>query len=649
MADYYVDQGAYSGNLGATPTWGVPQEGDGSTKDAATASSVGSVLFGSVPTSGAFSVCGASVSTTGVLNAATVNAAADALASNINATTNIVSSAAAVGTPQLRNFVYARGPSGGAASGTCQIMMRIGSVTLNYATNSNSAIAHTFDGAPTITQFAGGSGGCWGWFWNAVALGVASSIAIAAYGLAVAKPYVAVSGLPTGIDSVHVRTGRNLSLVMPQNTSLLRGNVGFPLNLIFDSNLIWTGDGTSGVLSVELNASWNQVVYFGPDNSNTYTNPVSWASRKKGGFTLVANLGSSPSYCNLVGNVASCAFRVHNLRFVDKAGNSSGGILRLYTNYNSQAFYRFDSCEFDYSLNTTATLKSNMLLLHNNHGGVLTFDACDFKWSLNGAPFDTVPIINSISPSVHTVLQLRRCRVTTGNASPLPLLTVAMNFRTVFADICIDDCQGISIPSAFLSLQSAIALNSPAILNRSVYQSRDTGRGMRYETRTGIATWEPQAAPAYPYLAALQPDGTPWSIKFIWYNQALVLTPADPFVLPAMSVFYTQTAAIKTFKVELFVPSAVGISSNDIHATATYLDSTGVIRQETNAGLAVASSAASWTNAGSYSGYVAKKIEMTTQYSVKQNTEVTIEVALMRPCGGASNVSLYIDPEVTIS
>ena len=76
MADFYVDHGAYASALGATPTWGVPQEGDGTTKDAATASAIASIAFASVPTTGTFSVCGATVSTTGVIGAASADAAA---------------------------------------------------------------------------------------------------------------------------------------------------------------------------------------------------------------------------------------------------------------------------------------------------------------------------------------------------------------------------------------------------------------------------------------------------------------------------------------------------------------------------------------------------------------------------------------------
>ena len=109
MSDFYVDHGVYASALGTTPTWGVPQEGDGSAKDAATAASIGSVLFGSVPTSGTISVCGVSISTTGVLSAGSVDAAANALASNINATTTAVAAGVAAGLPQLRNLVFARG------------------------------------------------------------------------------------------------------------------------------------------------------------------------------------------------------------------------------------------------------------------------------------------------------------------------------------------------------------------------------------------------------------------------------------------------------------------------------------------------------------------------------------------------------------
>jgi hypothetical protein len=263
MADLFCDHGAYASALGATPTWGVPQDGDGSSKDASTAASIGSVLFGSVPTSGTITVCGASVSTTGVLAAASVAAAADALAANINATTNAVSTTFAnTGCPtnanQLRNIVFARGPSGGAPAGTCQIMSRFGS-----ATHNATAIAHTFNGTPTVSQFTGGVGGCWGTAINPAALGVASSIAARDYGTLHRRPVVGT--VPSLTNPVWQRTGggasKSIAMTFAGNINLQ--HAGFSKKTIFDTNTKWTGDSALGQLRLVITGTvWNETHYF---------------------------------------------------------------------------------------------------------------------------------------------------------------------------------------------------------------------------------------------------------------------------------------------------------------------------------------------------------------------------------------------------
>jgi hypothetical protein len=653
VADYFVDQGAYSSALGTAPTWGVPQEGDGSNKNAATASSVGSVAFASAPSSGVISVFGASVSTSGVVGAASADAAANALAANINATSATVTSGFAVGTPELRNFVFARGPSGGAPAGTCQIMCRVGSASLNV-----TGIASTLSAAPTITQFAGGSGGCWGWLVNPAALGVGNSIAAAAYGVGFSTPMVMCSSAATGFqalptlnDRQHARTGRNLTVVLPQGQNLIRGNLGWPLNLLFDTNEVWTGDATNGALTIELKPYNSTAVYMEADRSQVSTSSVSWAARRRGGLVFLANL-SEPSSNFFIRCQIFFGSRQHfrNIVFREKAGShvSSRMCVEMVAGY-TQTPARFDGCEFDYSLNTTATLKGTVVSWIADRSFWLAFNDCDFKFSLNGVPFNTVALCPPMNYGNAAALHFRRCRFTTGNAAPLRLFSASSGMQTGLVEVVLDDCQGVTVDSAFLGL-GAVGLVA-AHTNRGMYQSRDTGRSMRFETRSGIASWDYLAAPAYPTLGATQPDGTPWSMRLDWYATEFIVTPADPFVSPALTTFYRSASAIRTATVQFLLDGTKAITSAGLVVLLTYVDATGVVRQESSADRdsLLTASTATWTGAGNYPTYVAKKVQLTTQYAVKQNTEVTVEVLLVRPMPGGSNSFIFVDPEVLLT
>jgi hypothetical protein len=286
VAEFFVDHAVYTTNIGATPTWAVPQEGDGSNKDAATASAVGSIQFNAVPTTGNFVICGVTfTSPAGVLGAANVGAAADALAGLINGSTTAVGVLVATGTPQLRNLVFARGPSGGAPAGTCQIMMRVGSTTLNHASNGNVAMSHTFNGtAPTLTQFIGGTGGCWGWLLNTSAIGVSSSIAVITYGLLRAKPMV-WTATPTALDTIWARTASGKSITHVGTGSISRTET-WPLVLLFDSNIKWTGDSGAGVvtLTLQINANNASLTLYPANDAGA----LAWIGAiEKGGLKIV--------------------------------------------------------------------------------------------------------------------------------------------------------------------------------------------------------------------------------------------------------------------------------------------------------------------------------------------------------------------------
>jgi hypothetical protein len=103
--------------------------------------------------------------------------------------------------------------------------------------------------------------------------------------------------------------------------------------------------------------------------------------------------------------------------------------------------------------------------------------------------------------------------------------------------------------------------------------------------------------------------------------------------------------------VQFLLDGTKAITSAGLVVLLTYVDATGVVRQESSADRdsLLTASTATWTGAGNYPTYVAKKVQLTTQYAVKQNTEVTVEVLLVRPMPGGSNSFIFVDPEVLLT
>ena len=208
MADKYCDHGLYPA-YAAVPTWATAQDGDGAAATLAV-SSVASVVFSQGHSAGTVAVFGASVTFT---HGATADIEANNLATAINASATVVSTTFAPKAPQLRNLVYARGPSSGAPAGTCQIMSRAGSAALNDTGNTSLTQASFNGTAPTLTQFSGGSSGAWGYFINPATVWPSATAALA-YG---ALTGTVNAGQVGAGDLVHVRAG-NKSISLPAGT-----------------------------------------------------------------------------------------------------------------------------------------------------------------------------------------------------------------------------------------------------------------------------------------------------------------------------------------------------------------------------------------------------------------------------------------------
>jgi hypothetical protein len=665
MADFYCDHGAYASALGSTPTWGVPQEGDGSTKDAATASSIGSVLFGAVPTTGTISVCGVTISTTGVIGAASVGAAADALAANINAATTAVAAGVAIGTPQLRNLVYARGPTNGAPAGTCQIMMRVGSATLNYASNTNVGIATTFDGTPTLTQFVGGTGGCFGYMAAPTAMGVASSIAVGAYGAVFgATPYV--DWIARGAsDILWVRSGDNPTLNFSSAANLARSGA-YTITIVIDTSTKWTTD-SPGVITI--NMPMTQSLLFSVSNATAGYSDYGGELRclQKGSLViaLTPSAGGGARILTMASPVSSTfsnglSGRVVGVNFKDLAAAPTDGVMFKATAYGAGGgtfnggYQSWVDCDFVRVNPQTALFGS----FASSNAGSYTlqshlFVGCRFLWNISGAA--TPPAFVDLSagyPVAGFSCRLIGCSFSGwsagGNAFPLikPLPGTGMPTQIL---IEASDCSGLALPTLFAGLAYKSSNGLTPDQCALIYQRSDAGGSFRYENLLGVVDYDSAAFPAYPTLSATLPDGVAWSERVVWIVSAasngMALNP------PPLSVFYRGTAAVKTFTLNMMLSSALlaAMLAGDITFTVSYTSAVdGTIKTVTSRSLPAASGA-SWAGAGNYASMTAVSMAITTPDAVAANSQVTATLGFVGPPRSGVTESLFVDPALGVA
>lgn len=649
MADFYVDHRAYATVLGATPTWGVPQEGDGSGLNAATSAAAAFVTFSAAPSSGTLSVCGITISTTGVIGAASADAAADNLATNINAVTTTVAAGVAGGVPALKNLVYARGPSGGAPAGTCQVMMRVGSAGLNYANNTNCLIASTFNNETSSAankQFSGGTGGCWGWFINDVTVGGDSATyAAGAFGLlSPAKPFVSVAsgasvlGEPTQLDTVWGRSGAGQTITLPNNVSVLLSSA-LNLNFVLDTNTKWTGDSGTGQVTISQAASGasvnplkfssisaaKSIGCLGKDRLRFY-----FRSASAGGLYQIES--NNPGYFPLS--------RAWNLLFEEAAGlPTSQGVNIRCANYTMLAL---QGCRFVMPT-ARSTWPDGIALIGGSINGTLSMEGCSVEANFTSLT-DPGPVA-SISVGNKSEIRLTSCAFTgwsSGNLKPFSISSGASS-----GSLVVENCTGLRIDSGtYIGIPSANN-GIDEYSGRFVYQSADVGLSMRDEHKRGVCDWVYGAG--YPTLRALQPDGTPWCVKMDWLATAGIVGEHIPFRSIPFWIQYRETAAVKKIETDIYVPNEITLDAVTIVMRVMYIsNTTGRIVEEHTKGLASAylASAASWTP-NSVSSYSAKKLSLTTSQAIKANTAITVYIEFHRPAPG-SNRQIYVDPEFAV-
>jgi len=628
MTDFYCDHGAYSSALGTTPTWGVPQEGDGTSISAATAASVVSVDLTSITsTAGTFSLFGsAAVSVGASASGATL---ATQIAAAINGSSVTTGNTTIFpGSPQLRNAFYAT-----TTGATLNIMCRIGSALTNVL---GLVWGGTWSaGPPSNLTFAGGSGGCWGWYINPAAIGVAGSIALLSYGVWLYAPYCGT--LPTLTDTTYIRTGEGKTITLnflAEYTTLNYQHGNFPGNLVFDSNTKWTSDSGNGVFKLVLfgGAYIGNISFSYPGSYPFYV-----AALKRGGYEIEC---TSTAYTTITlhepvsGEVSA---NYCNVKFRDSRTNGTF-IVFAPSRATRTANYVYENCDY---VVTTPRANADKLFWASGYDSTQSskFIGCTFDFNISGLayPGDLLWVNGSYDLEFH--LALVNCAFL-GYAPKYKLSTALLAYITspVRFSIVADNCTGLQMPSSYFGIPSAVKYLDQN-LKQIIFSDES---GMRVEDVRGVAEWVPSESPSFPTLSAARPgSGVPWSLRLVWM-QVPQLSRGRPFQSPSMRMYNQLSAGVKVCTLQLFVPSTV---SSGVHVAFGYIDATGIARCESSELLQ--SSSSTWTNAGSFSGYVSKKVVVTTSYSVAANSEVTCLVALNKS-PDSTVVNLYVDPEFTV-
>lgn len=657
MADFFVDHGnttLYTTALMATPVWGQPQDGDGTAfgGGATPACPIGSVVFSALtatPTAGSVGVLGSSAIVPAY--AATADAQADNLAAAINASTLSVifpAKAGNIASVYVKTAVYARGPTGGAPAGTCQIMSRFATDAFN--TGTNIAVAAWTNVTATPADMRGGVSGPWRYFANEVAL--ASSLS--AGGFASAMLYGAfpatVMGSPVAADTIHVRTKRasaNIVCVFTANAPSITSSR--PGTWLFDGGVKWPGD--DGVFKLSLTTT------------NASVAPAFWSSggaiegNNKRLWVLFQDAGGGYSAVSLYSTAVATSIRGVLYEISVNAGPCSTSIWNVAVDTISAL--RFRGCMFKISrINTYPATPPFGHSLGPNGVSLLEMEDCDIVFTgLIATP--SVKIFRAVSLGYNTDTRIRNVRVYDQNnlATKFPMATWyagASPFNMVLENV-----GGVSVLPADFTLgitgSSVPAVNSHMpYLQNGILSSSDGS--YRMETLQGYSDWVLGAG--YPTLSSFTPTGVAWSIRALWYGQYLGKT-WRPFEIQSQQIWTTSSATAKTISAELLFDAAIAdadIAVDKIALFVDYVAADGSNKTESTVPLNLVTSqlvtgSASWAGlTGVYAGWKPRKLSLTTTAAILQNTVVSVRIAFLEVCPtSVSGKHLFFDPEFGIA
>lgn len=631
MADFYCDISAIGNEYQAyadTPTtWGVPQDGNGKAGPGHSAAvAIATIDCTSAAGDGAqtLSILGVSVSNTSTGSGATLAAS---LVTSINGTTTATTATYCQARLPLNRLIFARQKPDELAK--VQIMLRIAGTEWNGVPTTHAG----FTTGPTITDFAGGADGPFAYMANNATI---FGKTYGNYGLMFQASAGSTEPSVT-TDAIYVRTRRygvdlNYSMTISASLTFTWKN----RNYIFDDGTIWTGD--DGRLTANITVSGSYTVEMNVASSGF----VGMYPAKQGGFEVVAavtNSGGALALFSAGGDNA--AFVFNKSRFIESPSNASGG-LRVSSDMWS-ARNNWMQWITDSFIQHRSTSKQLAV-----YGGASNGNIC-----LNGTVVEVVAattqigaVVNLSNSSNYGKIEWIGGEIRDSNGVYKCVSPIVLNASINNTDVIVDGVLGV--------MDMALGLAASATNKTRLWWNSPEGpnKAFRFETAQSVVDWKGDGT--FPHCGAQNIQGDYWSQRVTWGSIPSYKQSVTPLKL---SHNFRDTAAIKTFDVEIYAPDATTIYDDEIQATVTYMDSTDVWRIESSnctpgkqflasGRTAIATSSKSWT-ANGVASYSAKKLSVTTDYAIKTDSEVIIALSLLASRG--SPIVIYVSPEPTVS
>ncbi|MEN6629064.1 MAG: hypothetical protein ABFC42_05410 [Sulfuricella sp.] len=639
-----------------TPVWGVPQEGDGTAKTAATASATTSwdlsaataAAGATISVMGAVLTCVASGATNNQFNAGTGTTLIDNIVTAINRAGNTVTVAAQASgwaTPKVQDAVFAR-----RTGNNLEVMTRAGSATYNGLT----AMTHTglTGTVPANPTWSGGSGGCWGYLMNPLYAMWPSGVARYAYGVWSSQMPIAGS-LPAG-DNCYIRSNKRVyvhSLTGADGPVFsAMGSVNLPVTFTFDTSAQWS-DGVDPVFLMDQVANGNNYATYVQPSLNTYARII--GTKYASGVRNFKMLGRSGS--NLGGGIGvSAAGNAYLMSLHFEHLNTQGvvGANPSAANTNGHSVL-FEDCYFSgYNSNGTITAP-----FCNGGGSSATFGA---ELIFNRCEFNSLSSIASQgfvgSATYGNVSYVFNGCTFTGfvTGSELCASSLASNVANASMEIQVMSCNlgGITKRGSYLN---GVPLRQSDVVPFVSVSSVGALADFSTDSPRGFIEWN--SAQIFPKLNATLLDGvTKWSLRVRPSRTAGALRFMRNLYLPPMHKINTLGTKTLTAKVNFLLDATLtGWTNSDIWMIVTYVKADGTtaaVSGASNNGGALATNTAAWDttqfNDSGLINYNKHELSLTTPDAVLDGSLVMVDVVINKTVDNATQ-GMFVDPEIILS
>jgi hypothetical protein len=657
MAKYWIDQNSYPVYAAVPATLGTngAQDGDGLASTTAR-SAVASLDISAVATAGStitvmgvvLTAVASGANTTQFNVGATLAIQATNIATALNAATGQVSISVSLSRHQIKNMVYAW-----ASGTTVNIMTRAGSALFNHAANANVAISVTGALTATIVQFTSGVSGAWGYLASNNTTIWPSAIARNQYGVlysGIGFAPLAYSAAITAADTVMIRANNNvLELSTAGNTSLAISTSG---TFIVDDGTEWPGDTGSFEISGAAPTGVSTYIYAVANTDFTLTSKVQERFVVEASGAHLIRLASGPG-----GAVSGyVSFSLDNVTLNDVGATSQITVFIKNAPMYNGARVSVTRLNHKVTANKWYTPIDGLTSGGYNNSRYLV-GACKFDFSTyTGTP--ATPLIGDVSflgaAVSNAQMIIRDIEVVCTNKPLVCASTIAVGAtHAAGCELIIDNITG-GLPYATLGLFGSFTGTFGSNESAKVLQS-GVGNTEQYkmETTNSLVYWNPSAN--QPTLDSQLFSGDYWSLGVGWLGTTLGYI----YRRAGIPVHQFNTAIVvpnvTSVRMELLIDGAIvaNVTNKHIVMLISYVNSAGVPKVRSSSYVAdtpvtLPSSSATWNKQG-YTGYVARKVEVSLPDGVLLNTQINVTLVLTAPAPQAGQTEFFINPDLGLT